>query len=388
MDKLVYLTYPAMVVILLFGGKLCKKGEWNEAFMSLEQVKYIQGFLAICIMLHHIAQETCASWQPYELRPGLEFFVELGYFFVAMFLFCSGYGLYKSYITKENYLHGFITKRIIPLIIIFFSSGWIFLIARILMHEKINGRELFFYIIGWSMPNQYAWFVIAMPLFYLIFYLSFRFIKTDYMRISGVIIGIFAYTFLGTCIDHNDYWMRGEWWYNCVHLFWVGILFAKYDIKIISSLKKRYIAWVIAAVVGVIFFFFLSEFAKGVVSYYGEYNRSLSHTQVVVNRWICLFTQMIASFMFVLVVLLFSLKYRLGNKLLGFMGKITLEFYLIHGLVLELFAREFCDIVKPLYMIQNVAFLEITVFTLGIIAALGLKKLDSIPGLIYRKFIN
>ena len=58
-----------------------------------------------------------------------------------------------------------------------------------------------------------------------------------------------------------------------------------------------------------------------------------------------------------------------------FMGTITLEFYLIHGLFLEFFLYRFCDIVPSITRITNVALLIVVVFVLSVPSALGLKKL-------------
>jgi len=375
MDKLVYLTYPVMLAILLVGAKWSRKGEWNDEFMTLSQTKYIQGFLTLVIMLHHIGQETCASWQPYPLIPGLEFFVPIGYLCVAMFFMCSGFGLYKSFKSKENYLKGFFGKRVLPLILAFLFSNWIFFIARIIMKEKINGWKVFCYISGWGMPNIYAWFAIAMPLFYLFFYISFKVFKNDGLRLLGVVIGTFIYTFIGTYVDHNDYWMRGEWWYNSVHFFWIGILFAMYEKKIVAVIKKYYIPFLIASVIGAYVTFIVAEVFTGVFSYYGEYNPSLSRAMIVANRWKCLGMQMLACVFFVAAVLIINMKLKVGNKFLGFMGTITLEFYLLHGLVLEFFSFQFCEIVPSITRIKNVALLIVIVFVVSVPLSLGFKKL-------------
>lgn len=374
MDKLVYLTYPVLLLIILVGSKWYGKGEWNEEFLSLNQTKNIQGLLAVCIMLHHIGQETCASWQNYPLIPGLEVFVPIGYFFVAFFIFCTGYGLFKSYKAKENYLKGFFGKRILPLILAFYTTEWIFLIARYLMKEKINQTKLINYLTGYQQANPNAWYVIAMPFFYLWFYLSFRFLKWEWLKITSVILFVFAYTFLGTWVDHNDYLMKGEWWYNSVHTFWIGIVFARFEKTIIAKMKKYYWLFLVLAVAGTFGWYVISEWAQAVFSYYGEYNRSLLHWLVVENRWKCLFTQMMASLSFVFAILFLNLKLKIGNRFLEFMGTITLEFYLIHGLVLELFAYKFCDIVPSITRITNVALLIVVVFVPSIFLALALKK--------------
>lgn len=69
------------------------------------------------------------------------------------------------------------------------------------------------------------------------------------------------------------------------------------------------------------------------------------------------------------------MKIRIGNKLLGFMGTITFEFYIIHGLVIELFSYQFCDIVKPIARITNGALMIAVVFVLSVPLALGMKKI-------------
>lgn len=101
---MIYLVYPLMTALLLWGAKPYGKGNWNEEAFSLRQMKALQGFFALCIMLHHVGQKTCANWlSPQLIIPGLELFVPFGYYFVGFFLFCSGYGLYKSVHVKPSF---------------------------------------------------------------------------------------------------------------------------------------------------------------------------------------------------------------------------------------------------------------------------------------------
>ena len=381
MDKIIYLSYPIMLLVLLIGSKWSKKGEWNEEFMTLKQTKYLQGYFALCIMMHHIGQETCADYQNYKLIPGLEFFVPLGFMFTAVFFMCSGYGLYKSYKNKNDYLRGFIRRRILPLVIAFYVTGWIFFIARIVMKEKMTGWKIFCYVTGWGLPNLYSWFMIALAYFYLVYYVCFRFLPKEWMKIGGTVLGVFLWTLLGTILNHpSQYWMRGEWWYNCVHLFWIGMIFAKNEGRIVGRMKKHYALKLILLWIGTFVFFNISRICEGVFSYYGEYNPTLSQTMVVLFRWICLISQMLATTIFIFAILVLNLKLRIGNRLLGLMGTITMEFYLIHGLFLEFFSYKFCEIVPSITRIMNVPLLIVIVLALSIPSALMIKKFD---GLIY-----
>lgn len=79
-------------------------------------------------------------------------------------------------------------------------------------------------------------------------------------------------------------------------------------------------------------------FATNFFSYYGE-NFHAPHK--VLRRWACLTSEVLASSSFVFFVFLVGMKIRFGNRFLQFMGGITLEFYLIHGLFVELFGYNF-----------------------------------------------
>ena len=100
-----YLFYFLLAGLIFFGAQYAGRRQWNEAYTSLGQSKVLQGVTALGIALHHLAQKTCAPWNPQQYAVhGLDPFLQLGYLFVGVFLFCSGLGLYKSFKTKPDYL--------------------------------------------------------------------------------------------------------------------------------------------------------------------------------------------------------------------------------------------------------------------------------------------
>ena len=377
-NGLIYLVYPAMLVILLAGSKYAKKGEWNDEFMSLRQTKAFQGFTALCIMFHHLGQKTCADWLDKKyIVPGLEFFVPIGYCFVGIFLFCSGYGLYKSHVTKPDYPgKGFFKHRILPIIVIYYITGFIYLLVRLfVVHEKMTDKlQILWYATGLQLSNPYGWYVCVVPFFYLCFYFAYRYCKKDRAALLIVVIFTFLYTLLGTFINHNDWWMRGEWWYNCIHLFWIGLLFATYEEKIVGHIKRHFRLYLILTFVLIFVFYIASLFAQAIFGYYGE---MMHAPDTVLRRWICLISQILTSTAFVAFVFILQLKLRIGNKLLAFMGTMTLEFYLIHGLFIELFCYTFDDgDAKPLYYIKSNVLLTLVTIALAIPAALLLRQIN------------
>ncbi|MBQ8633290.1 MAG: acyltransferase family protein, partial [Lachnospiraceae bacterium] len=91
-----------------------------------------------------------------------------------------------------------------------------------------------------------------------------------------------------------------------------------------------------------------------------------------------LLSQMLASCAFVFFVFMLGMKMKIGNKVLNFMGTITLEFYLIHGLFVELFGFNFVDARPAIHYIKNVALYVLVVLVLGLISAILLQKLHNL----------
>ncbi len=370
-DKLIYSVYIILPVLLLWGAKYAGKGKWNDS-LSFDQSKAFLGFLSIIIMFHHVGQKTCASWlQPKtRIQQGLGFFVPIGFLCVAMFIFFNGYGVYKSFHTKDNYLRGFIKKRILPLVFMLYVTTVIFYIARLIVGEKMDLQQSALYLTSIQLCNPYTWYVIVLPFFYLSFYLAFKFIKNDGLAVLAVCAFVLAYMLFGTTIDHNNYWIRGEWWYNCVHLFAVGVVFAKFEDKIIAFFKKFYAILMPLSVIAVYPLYLFSRYVCDAYSYYGE---NWGAPDTVFRRRMCLGAEALVCIDFVLMFILLGMKIKIGNKFLKFMSKITLEFYLIHGLFVEFFAFNFDGGVVNKIRIHNLLLYVAVVFALGVPSALLLK---------------
>lgn len=377
MQQMVYAVYVVLPVILLWGARFTGPRKFNDEFLSLEQSKMLQGFLAICIMLHHIAQKTCAPWMypPSRIVHGLDIFVPSGFLLVSVFLFFNGYGVYKSFHAKENYLKGYVKRRILPVVLALYTTTFIFFIARLLIGEKMDANQIFLYLTSIDLCNPNTWYVIVLPFLYLFFYISFRLFKKDGLAVLSTTALVIMYLLLGTSIDHNDYWIRGEWWYNCVFLFPIGVIFAKFENKIIPHLKKYYWVYLIAALAAYYPLYKYSDYICNIFGYYGD---NWGAPDTVLRRRISLLSQIALTSEFVFCILLLNMKLKIGNKFLKFMGSITLEFYLIHSLYVELFGWQFDGGVPSPYHIKYVIVYVLVVFTLGVASAVPLKMLHEL----------
>ena len=365
-----YLFYFSLALLLFFGAGSARRGAWNEEYTSLKQTKALQGITALGIALHHMAQKTCASWLPRaQTVNGLNVFLSMGYMFVAVFLFCSGLGLYKSYRTKPDYLKGFFRRRILPVIIAFYLSEWLYTVIRLLSGERMDLTKILWYLSGLHMANENSWYVIVIPFFYLVFWAAFRFCKKEGLAIFWVFLFTLAYTVLGSLIDHqNTWWMRGEWWYNSIILFPLGLLFAKYEGKVTNFFRKGYWIWLIVSFAAIFALFRGTQYmqANG-IGYYGEWG---SNMLKVPHRLLSAASEWLVCIAYVTFCFLLMMKVKFGNRALAGLGAITLDFYLIHGLFVELFGYSFLDSGRRILYIRSLPLYIIAVLAASIPASL------------------
>ena len=363
-----YLFYFSLALLFFFGARSTGRG-WNEEYTSLKQTKMLQGIAALGIALHHMAQKTCAPWHPsvYTVH-GLDFFVPIGYMLVGLFLFCSGLGLYRSLKSKPDYLKGFFRRRILPIIIAYYLSEFIYTGIRLLMGEKMNLTTILWYLSGLHMANFNAWYVVVIPFFYLVFWAAFRFCKREGTAIAWVFLFTLAYTAAGALIDHqDDWWMRGEWWYNSIILFPLGLLFGKFEKQVTGFFKKGYWFWLLFFFAGIFLVFRQSEWlVNGPWGYYGEWGDRLK----VQHRLMSAGIQWVSAFFFVVFCFLLMMKVQLGNRVLAWLGGMTLEFYLMHGVFVELFGYNFLDISKSIVYIKKVPLYVVVVLACSVPASL------------------
>ncbi|NCB92495.1 MAG: acyltransferase [Clostridia bacterium] len=135
-----------------------------QADISKKSIQWLQILCAICVLLHHLGEQG-VQW--------LRFFVPMGYYPVAFFFFCSGYGLVKSYQDKEYYLEHFFSNRMLKIIFPFFVANVVYFIVKIVIHNTEEMWSLKRFLFGGAVV-KYSWYVIAIIFLYLVYYIAFR----------------------------------------------------------------------------------------------------------------------------------------------------------------------------------------------------------------------
>lgn len=372
MNLLVYFYYPILAFVLLLGIKRAPKGTFHDGFLSLQQTKALQGFAAIGVVFHHIAQNTCAPWLPSDnIIHGLEPFVPIGYLCVALFLFCSGYGLMKSYQTKENYLKGFFVRRALhPLLLLLITDAFLIFLVSFFPSKFPEVSTVIiptpFHMGGGLLINEYSWFIFALLIMYAAFWLGFRIFPKK--RLAAIVfVTLISLGYIVFC----DWWMYGNWWYNTILLFPLGLFFAEYEKKIVPFVQKNYKKWMIITPFLFLFFFVCGEKLDMFLGLFGL------HLSYFPSKWLTILAEVLSGASFVFSLILIGMKVQIGNKVLAFFGTITAELYLIHSILLRIF-------VTP---VEQPRFVTIESLPLYILILLGLSTAISYALLLLNKFV-
>lgn len=383
LDFPLVIILPLLVLLLLIGVKISKRKEWQDNPFSLETSKAVQGFAAICIILHHLSQELA------EKAGVLGDFEDLGVLFVGIFFFFSGYGLYTSLKTKENYLKGFLKKRLTTVLVPFFTCNSLFVASICIEGAKLKPIEALTLLSGWYLLNSHMWYIVEIAILYLAFYIIYRLIKNRTAATAVMTLAVIGMITGSLLLNHGEdyscqYWFMGEWWYNASFLFVVGIVFSKHAEGLAKFARKAY--WVLIPVLAALVALLRIQTGYMLENYSywseipGEYNGYLDKVR-------CLGFQLPWIFVFVCLVLLIMMKVRFGNPALNFLGKISLELYLIHAMFLHGLHGSLAHITSPgiyviLTILGSVGFATVIHgFDKHIIALItGKEKASALPG--------
>ena len=350
-------VYILVLALLVWGGKFAGfKAEFHDDFMSIGSTKLIRGLAAVCIIFHHISQET--AFRKFEV---IQAFVNMGPALVAVFFFCSGYGLIKNLNSRPDYLDGFLKKRVFKGILIpFYVNILLYGIFYLIYGNDFEPLQWVTNLLGLTLMNKYAWFPIVLTLLYLGFYLIFKFVKNRrlcYFLMLLVIIGqgVF-FSFWGhfawwagkdnwwmspSGFKRAEWWMQefttwffGQWWVNSSIALIVGMLYAEHEEAVTDWFKKKY--WLKLLIAAIIFvaFQFNTMMVQFRVGYYTEYQ---GHGPGIGDKLITYFSQLPQIITLVIVIFGITMKYKADNPVLRFFGRYSLDTYLMNLMPLTAF---------------------------------------------------
>lgn len=265
----------------------------NVEILNKQDTNFMRAIAIISIVLHHLSLQ-------YENIVILKPFKYVGFLMVGVFFFLSGFGLYVSMKTKENYLKK-IPKKIMGLIIAFVIAWLIYYIFY-----KTVGIEVH----NFFLTVKNCWYLYELILFYILFYICFKHFsenKACIILLISILIILLGVYYIGLV----------ETWYKSSMLFIVGIVIAK-NIKAFKEALYKKLTFIIELIAMAIFLLIGQKTQLGAVD-------------------IILYN--IATYLFVIIfikVFYFIKLYKISKfNILQKIGSISLEIYLYHGLIID-----------------------------------------------------
>lgn len=366
-DFLLVLFPVAIVMILMVGAKYDRKGEYFEEAWSVEQSKALQAVAALMIILHHTVQSITAYGSVW--KGPVTLWNSFGYLFTSIFFFFSGFGLYKSYKTKEHYLDGFLKNRLPKILIPFMLANILYLLFA--SQGRVNElRYVITSLFGFTLLNRNAWFVVELIFLYLAFYICMKKSSTERAALIKLTFFTFILVAFSLLLGHdrssiNGHWFMGEWWYNSTLTFIMGFFVAKYEAKIKQIMMKWYKVLLPASILALWGWFLLEE---SVLRHFGYYREWENHPGYI-EKFYSLIMQVILCFIFMFFILLINLKIKFNNRFLKFLGGISFEIFLIH----DIFRWQFLKCVEK--GMPDALYLALT-FVLSVAAGWLFAKVD------------
>ena len=327
----------AILGAILFTGSSRRPAD-ETAFFDRISGKEIQGALAVFIIFHQTVIALEASG---DFAGDLRFFYYYGILAVAFFFFSSGFGLLKRWMTDENYIKGFMRRRIFTVLVPFFICNYIYLTDALLnniasrMHFGFG--EVICSFFGIFLINNEMWFAVEIMILYIAFRLVFAKVKKPLTGIIIMTLVVLAMMTIGLFSGHSDtgvmsYWFKGEWWYNTLLMFPLGMLYAYKEERINRVIKRAFVAVLFGSAA---LFVILDHIHKNLISrsiYWTEYANSANP---VLDKLLGLGEETLFEIVFLILVITIMSRVKIGNPVIKFFGKISLEIIMLNYLVIE-----------------------------------------------------
>ena len=320
---------PCLIILLMIVFSKDIRKNTSQKCFSLYETSLIKGFAAIAVVFCHLSLFYSGGL----IMPA---FYYIGNCAVGLFFFLSGFGLMSQYMLREDYQIGFLKKRLSKILIPYLFFTLLYYLYFLFINEPKSISDVIGGIVKGDPIVSYSWYILEIIVLYVFFYLFMLLSKKD--KTKMIVCNVILYVILLIFYKAMGY---APYWYQSTHMYVLGILWAAHEEWINGNLKRFSIPFLAIAVICILFTF-------------GKEN--------------LYFIQEIA-YLLLLGVLFVSLRFK--NRFLDQIGKISMEIYLIHGLIIK-FCRYFFSFDEGLI---DILVILLVLFLASYLVSFFLKKI-------------
>ena len=307
-----------MICFLLLLLGICsykvKVAHFYPDYMDRYTTTSIKGVFAIIILLSHMRGYLSLTTPLDVLYNDILFFI--GQSMVAMFFLYSGYGIFEAFKNRWNYSDSFFRKRILKTLIHFDLAVFLFLFSETLLGHFYPFHNYIYCWVGWENIGNSNWFIFDILVLYILAYIGMLVCKLSsrqliffFAIVASLVVALWVLFVVNKKGDH--------YWYDTLFCFPAGMYFSLYKKSIEYHLvNSKYNKW--KYFVALLF----------LVSLYAVF----IHLPNAI-RW------SLETFTFCFLLLIVSMKIRIGNQILFWLGTNAFSIYILQRLPMSILAE-------------------------------------------------
>lgn len=307
------ILYLIILILISFIG--VRFSHFHNDYLSKESTNAIKGFFAILILLSHMkgyVHLSSCSYDTYFLR----IMNYIGQMMVAPFLFYSGFGIMESFKKNPVYSKSFPKKRLLKTLLHFDLAVLLFILVQTPVGLTY---PLFSYLtcwIGWESVGNSNWFIFDILALYLIAYLGML-INEWFSKRSvncGIVFGGISIIFCSVILYVLLFFAKRDqsWWVDTLFTFPLGIVVSYKKEEIQKVLRSPMAYWSSLLLLSIFFILWHGRFG---VDFLG-----------------------VSSVVFTIILVLVSIKVRIGNPILNWLGVNAFSIYILQRLPMNILA--------------------------------------------------
>ncbi len=304
----VFLILTAL--ICLPGIKAAPSGQLHNDYISKNQTTAVNGIFTLLVFWSHVSTYIKLD-SAYDI-PYTSFKSYMLQAIVVPFLFYSGYGMMESIKKKgSDYVKQIPKKRFLPVLLHFDIAVLLYLIVSLAFGKTFSVKHILLALTGYSSVGNSDWYIFAVLGLYIIVFAAFLLAGKN--QLLGVILTtVFSVGFVFAQILLK----RSSWCYDTIILFSVGMIYSILKPRLEKILTKHSLIYLGAFAAAVTFYLFFYKRRGGGIEFY--------------SMWVILFMALIV---------LFTMKVKIGNPLLSFFGSHVFSIYILQRIPMIIFSK-------------------------------------------------
>ena len=291
----IFILYIIFPLLILCSTKQSPATEIT--FFQRNDSNTIKGTASLLVIFAHIISimsdlnKSNVLLKPFTMGGGIG---------VLIFFFLSGYGIYKSYNNLIPSLE-FLKKRLINIYIPYVLMKICFFIVFLMTESEISVLKSVKYVFFED------WFVVVIVIQYVLFYTAWKF---SYVLHSKNFLIPFCFLFSLLLAVLFVFWGLNPRWYNGLLLFPVGMYIAENEEQFVNRIDKN---WLMSFAINIILFCVFGALFE----IYKE------------EIWSCIIKTFCGISFSLLVCIIFR-KISIKSKILIYIGRRSLYYYVVH----------------------------------------------------------